>query len=96
VGLRLNNGSRSSHANITTTSRYLKSSIDRLEKVLAAMEGSAICPSFAQSDKKTEIGADENPSDDAQNSLTDEELKMVARDRIELSTLRFSVVCSTN
>src|SRR5260221_450886 len=56
------------------------------------MEGSAICPSFAQSDKKIEIGADKNSSDEAQNSLTEEELKMVARDRIELSTLRFSVV----
>jgi len=62
------------HSNITTTSRYLKSSIDRLEKTLAAMEGSAICPSFAQSDKQTEIDATENQSTDAQNSLTDDDL----------------------
>jgi hypothetical protein len=76
--------------------RGISKAIDRLERALAAMEGPAICPSFAQTDKKPENGAVENPTDDAQNSLTEEELEVVARDRIELSTLRFSVVCSTN
>jgi Phage integrase family len=75
------------HSNITTTSRYLKSSIDRLEKALAAMEGPVICPSFAQSEVAQLV---EHTTDETQNLLKGDDLEMVARDRIELSTLRFS------
>jgi integrase len=52
------------HANITTTSRYLKSTPLRLEKVLANMEGGRIRTSFAQT-------TDENAKSEPKSSANE-------------------------
>lgn len=80
------------HANISTTSRYLRSSTGRLEGALRRLEA-------AQPSAPEELGTKEaqppetsarERDDEGPEVLVDQGVEMVPRARIELATLRFS------
>ena len=67
-----------------------------LDVLVGAVVGVAAA-AFAAGGTRWNCGAGRKEFLDHQNLRSiDQKLRMVARDRIELSTLRFSVVCSTN
>lgn len=57
------------HANITTTSRYLKSNDDRLERALTNMESGAIRTPFAQTADSPVADTQTSASEDSQKVL---------------------------
>jgi hypothetical protein len=57
------------HANITTTSRYLKSTEDRMERAQANMESGIIRTPFAQTSDSADADAQPSAPQNAQKSL---------------------------
>jgi Phage integrase family len=82
------------HANITTTSRYLRSSSVRLATALERLEAvhGEVCTPFAQTDETPE----DAPSDESAELVDPGGNVVVSPEGIEPSTNRLRVCCSAN
>ena len=86
------------HANLSTTQRYLNSQEVRMHQAVRAAKARLTDKSGNPESGHGTVTADElrHAIEMAPVEVVENKEEMVPRARIELATLRFSVVCSTN